>query len=366
MDKYIGLDVSDKQTVACVIAKGRKDVYATVPTELPALRAFLAQQRQAGDRLHATFEVSGQAGWLYDGLRDTVDHLAVSNPSQMTWIYRTTKKTDRVDARKQAVLLQMGELPTVHMPPRAVRQWRGEIQHRRKLIERACQVKNRIRAHLKGAGICRPVTRMGWWTQKCRGWMAEVLPGDLALSDLLEELALLERQIKRATALLDVRLENTAADLLMTIPGVGPRTAEAVLAYTDEVSRFRRGKEFCAYFGLTPKLDESGRVRRVGHISKQGPSVARWLLVECAWRAVAKSPALGQFYERVRHGQPQRKKIAIVAVARKLLSIMRAMLTTGEIFNEALVLRQEVRSSGRAAGRPGRRSGTARRGRRRP
>jgi len=326
---------------------------------------FLARQRGHGDRVHATFEVSGQAGWLYDGLVDVVDRLVISNPSQITWIYRTAKKTDRIDARKQAVLLQIGELPTVHMPGRAVRQWRGQIQHRRKLVERACQLKNRIRAYLKGQGIRRSADAPGWWTQASRRWMEALLPGDVAMEDLLEELSLLEKQIKRVTALLDARLEKTGAWLLMTIPGVGPRTAEAVLAYTDDVSRFRRGKSFCAYFGLTPRLDESGKVRRLGHISKQGPSVGRWLLVESAWRAVNKCEALRTFYERVQHGQTQRKKIAIVAVARKLLSIMRAMLTTGEVFNEALVLRSDDRWGPETSTEGQGRSRTARRRRRR-
>ena len=128
---------------------------------------------------------------------------------------------------------------------------------------------------------------------------------------------------------------------MQTMPGIGPRTAEAVLAYTDEVERFGRGKEYCAYFGMTPKLDESGSTRRLGHISKQGPSVVRWLIVEGAWRAIRKSPSLSAFYERVMHGQNKRKKVAIVATARKMLSIMRAMQMTGEEFNEKLVLEQE-------------------------
>jgi len=134
----------------------------------------------------------------------------------------------------------------------------------------------------------------------------------------------------------------------MSIPGVGPRTAEAVLAYTDDIKRFGRGKQYCAYgfdklttgFGLTPRLDESGLVRRLGHISKQGPSVVRWLVVEAAWRAIKKSPALRQFHERVMSGQKGRKKIATVAVARKLLSIIRSMQMTGELFNEELVCRE--------------------------
>ena len=123
----------------------------------------------------------------------------------------------------------------------------------------------------------------------------------------------------------------------MSIPGVGPRTAEAVLAYTDDVRRFGNYKRYCSYFGLTPKLDESGLCRRLGHISKRGPSVVRWVICESSWIAIRKSKGLKAFYERVMCEQDGRKKIAIVAVARKLLSIMRAMMLTGELFNEQLV-----------------------------
>ena len=123
----------------------------------------------------------------------------------------------------------------------------------------------------------------------------------------------------------------------MSIVGVGPRTAEAVIAYTDDINRFNNYKQYCAYFGITPKLDESGSVRRLGHISKQGPSVVRWTLCETSWMAIRKSPGLRGFYERVMCRQKGRKKIAIVAVARKLLSIMRAMLISGEMYNEKLV-----------------------------
>ena len=154
-------------------------------------------------------------------------------------------------------------------------------------------------------------------------------------------LGLLEGQLKRATKYLDVYLDSQpGGKLLMSIHGVGPRTTEAVLAYTDDVRRFGRGKGYCAYFGLTPKLDESGLSKKLGHISKQGPSVVRWLIVESAWRAIKKSPALLAFHKRVMCGQKGRKKIATVAVARKLLSIMRAMLQTGEMFNEDLVSRE--------------------------
>ena len=347
MDQYIGFDIDDKKTVACVLQDGHKDVYVTLATEVTDLRQWLLERRNYGGKLHLTFEVSGFSGFLYDGLVDVVDSLTVSNPSKMTWIYRTAKKTDRIDARKQAVLLKLGEVPRVHMPKKAVRQWRAQIQHRRQLVQSVTRIKIRIRMMVKNQGYRQPEHSGSWWKVANRAWMRQLSEQtdeiwSWSLTDLLDQLEMLEGQIKKQTARLDARLSRHAGgELLQSMPGVGPRTAEAVLAYTDEVQRFVRGKDYCAYFGMTPKLDESGSTRRLGHISKQGPSVVRWLIVESAWRAIKHSPSLLSFYERVRHGQDQRKKIAIVATARKMLSIMRAMQNTGEVFNEKLVLEQE-------------------------
>lgn len=346
--KYIGFDIDSKKTAACVVQQGQKDRYTTLKTDLQEMQQYLQQQRQDGCTVHLTFEISGEAGYRYDALRPYVDTLTVSNPHKMTWIYRTSKKNDRVDCRKQAVLLSIGEVPPVHMPSRPIRQWRGAIQQRRGIVNRIVSVKNRLRALLKANGLGQAEHQGSWWKAANRQWMrqqaqdgAEVSGEQLwrvHLLHLLDELKLLEGQLLSVTQYLDRYLANhPGGTLLMSIPGVGPRTAEAVLAYTDQVKRFRRSKQYGAYFGLTPKLDESGQTRRLGHISKEGPAVVRWLLVESVWRAVRKSPAVKAFYERIAGGQNQRKKVAVVATARKLLMIMRAMLTTGELFNEQLV-----------------------------
>jgi transposase len=349
MDKYIGFDIDDKKTVACIIENGKKERYQKLDTDIKAMRTYLNQQKTDASKIHLTFEVSGQAGYLYDSLQGYADTITVNNPSQMTWIYRTSKKNDRIDARKQALLLSIGEIPKVHMPSKRIRQWRNSIQHRRRLIGRIVQIKNRIRSLLKSRGYKKPIHSGSWWKPENRCWMQGLSNGRitslqlwrLQLADLLDELALLEQQRQRMTDYLDSFLsKNPAAILLMTIPGVGPRTAEAVLAYTDDIKRFERTKQYCAYFGVTPKLDESGTTKRLGHISKQGPSVVRWLVAESAWQIVRKSPAMKVFYERVMAGQPSRKKIAVVAVMRKLFGIMRAMLMTGELYNEDLVCRE--------------------------
>jgi transposase len=349
MDKYIGFDIDDKKTVTCIVEKGKQDRFQTLSSDIQSMRAYLKQQKTDHARLHLTFEISGQAGYLYDALDGYADTITVSNPSQMTWIYRTSKKNDRIDARKQAVLLSIGEIPKVHMPGKRVREWRESIQHRRRLIGRIVQIKNRIRALLKSQGHKKPIATGSWWKPDNRVWMQDLSNRRVTsmqlwrmqLGDLLDELGLLERQRKKCTDYLDAFLrKKSGAKSLMTIPGVGPRTAEAVLAYTADITRFKRTKQYCAYFGVTPRLDESGSTRRLGHISKQGPSVVRWLVAESAWQVIKKSPSMKRFYERVMANQPSRKKIAVVAVMRKLFGIMRAMLMSGEFYNEDLVCRE--------------------------
>lgn len=348
MDKYIGFDIDCKKTVACVVQNGKKDIYATIGPDVGSMKKFLAKQKHDNSRIHLTFEISGQAGFIYDSLIEHVDTLTVSNPSKMTWIYRTSKKNDRIDARKMAVLLSIGEVPAVYMPSKEVRQWRETILHRKRIVTKIVQVKNRIRATLKSQGHSKPVEKGSWWKKANLLWMKDICQQNIGscdlwhmhISNLLDEFDLLGMQLKRVTLYLDGYLaKNPGGKLLMSIPGVGPRTAEAILAYTDDVNRFGNYKQYCSYFGLTPKLDESGLCRRLGHISKHGPSVVRWVICESSWMAVRKSAGLKAFYERVKCGQDGRKKIAIVAVARKLLSIMRAMLLTGELFNEELVNR---------------------------
>jgi transposase len=343
MTKYIGLDVHVNDTVACVLDKKTNSFsYETVKTTPFSLKRFLKKHSEA----HATMEVSGLTSNLYDDLRPLVKDLVVSNPSQIPWMWKSGKKNDRIDAKKQATLLSMGHLPVVYMPSKAVRKWRALIGHRRSLMDDCKRVKNRVRS-LINAHCLRNKGEGTRWTLKNMRWLwsltdpegAQYLGEDDAerLSELLKTIEFFREMIKRVTERLDrIAEKHVGVQLLMTIPGIGPRTAEAVIAYADDVKRFARSKEFPAYFGIVPTLDESGSVRRMGHISKRGPSAVRWLIVESAWRVVARSKAIREFFLRVTHGQRSRRKIAIVAVARKVLTIMRAMLLTGAVWDERL------------------------------
>jgi transposase len=122
--------------------------------------------------------------------------------------------------------------------------------------------------------------------------------------------------------------------LLRTIPGVGPRTAEVVVAYLDEPRRFKNSRQVSSYAGLVPRRFQSGQMDRQGRIHKRGPRILRGALVEAAWIMLRHNPWARALYERLRAGQKTRSKKAIVAVARKLLVRCWVMLLRKEPWKE--------------------------------
>jgi transposase len=143
----------------------------------------------------------------------------------------------------------------------------------------------------------------------------------------LEQLRELQRQLATVTAQLDkLGAGDARVQLLRTVPGVGPRLAEAIVALLDQPQRFRKASQVSGYIGMVPKALDSGETERRGHITRQGSRLVRSLLVEVAWAGLRHNAWVRQTYQRLSGGQKGRKKIAIVAVGRKLLVKCWAML----------------------------------------
>ena len=106
---------------------------------------------------------------------------------------------------------------------------------------------------------------------------------------------------------------HPGVNLLRTIPGVGPRTAEAVTAYIDDPGRFRRMRAIGSYFGLVPCQDQSAGKNHLGRITKTGPATVRKLLIEASWQSIRRCDEAREFFERVMRSDPDRRKIALVA-----------------------------------------------------
>jgi transposase len=331
---YVGMDVHLKSSSLCVLdANGRRIEQKTIRGPWPKLVEWL---EGLAEPFSACYEASCGYGPLYDAVARIAERVAVAHPGHLRLIFRSKKKNDRVDAEKLAKLLYLDEVPAVHVPAAAVRAWRGTAEHRARLVRGRTRIKNRLRALLRACGIVAP---RKLWTKQGRCWLGNVdLPSalDTMRRDmLLVELNLANEQVRHVQRHLDrVANDHPGVQLLMTIPGVGARTAEAVLAYIDDPRRFKNAKCVGSYFGLVPRQDASGSFNRLGHITKEGPSTVRCLLTEAAWQGTRRSPRIRAYYERILRDDPDRRKIALVATAHYLVRVMQAMLRTGERWRE--------------------------------
>ncbi|MHC4507098.1 MAG: IS110 family RNA-guided transposase [Planctomycetota bacterium] len=332
---YVGIDLHWRQATICVLDENGKRV--KVATIRGAWAGVIAWLRKLGRPFKACFEASTGYGFMFDELSKIAACVKVAHPGHLRMIFRSKRKNDRVDAAKLAKLLYFDEIPEVHVPASDVRAWRQMITFRHRLVARRTAVKNQTRALLRSLGVRAP---RGLWSRRGREWLAalEIEQGFSAVKRdmLLDELASLDGAVKRVTKELDAGARShPGVELLMTIPGVGPRTAEAVVAWVDRRSRFGSSRSVGCYFGLVPSQNQSGPANRLGHITKQGPAVARKLLVEAAWQGIRRSARLRRFFERIADGDAGRRKIAIVATAHYLVRAMAAMMSTGEIWREA-------------------------------
>lgn len=336
-DYFVGLDVHFRTSTLCILGSDGRQVKSL--TLRGGWDRVIGQLRELGGSIAICYEASIGYGALHERLTKVCRRIVVAHPGGLRLIFRSRKKNDRVDAQKLAKLLWLDEVPQVHVPASEVRSWRELIEMRRRTVQKRTRVKNGIKAILRGLGI---VTAPGrsLWSKKGRAWLAALeLPTTAAMLRrelLTDELDHLDGQVRRLTAELDrIAQGQPATKLLMTIPGVGPRTAEAFAAYVDDPRRFGGIRRIGSYFGLVPSQDASAGVNRLGHITKQDPASVRKLLVEASWGAIRCCPSMREYFQRLVGGRRERRKQALVAVAHKLSRIMLTMLKTGEEYRSA-------------------------------
>ena len=336
--KILALDVGKNKSVAYRVDTETGEVgFKTILTQAESLVRLVVRWRP--DRV--VFEVGPLAGWIHDVMIGCgVREVQVANPMGEAWRWRNLKrKTDRDDAVKLAELSAAGQLPTVHLPPPDVRQWRQLIAYRVTLVNRQTAAKNRVRAILAMAGHMLPAGKKGW-TIEARARLASLArplaecgPEDLWRGMLVAELELLQALETQEDEVVAALGRQAAADprvkQLETIPGLGPRTAEMLVALLDDPHRFGSAKGVSAYLGFVPRQFQSGAMDRRGRITKRGSPLARRLLVQAAWSSLRCNAAMRRVFERVSRGHRGRRKVAIVAVARRLAVIAWAMLRDG-------------------------------------
>jgi transposase len=324
---YAGIDIHLKWWAVCVLNEFGKPVLRKQVRNLPDLVRTL---EGLGERLAVCFEASCGYGYYHALFSRIAERVVVAHPGQLRLIFRSKRKRDALDAEKLAKLLFLDEVPAVHVPSADMRAWRELIVFRQRLVHKRTRAKNAARALLRHQGIPVPA-RPGLWTRRGSTWLrglvfaqpVHALQRDLLLDEidtLSQQIARVERQLRACSQ------GHPGVALLRTIPGVGPRTAEAMVAFVDDPRRFRHSKEIGAYFGWVPCQDQSGDRNRLGHITRDGSPVVRHLLTEAVWQGIRRSPSIRAYFERMQRNDPQRKKIALVATAHYLSRVMWSML----------------------------------------
>jgi transposase len=334
---YCGLDVSMKSTHVHVDnEQGRRVKRVVVATTPEGIETAL--RRYLGPQLKVAIEAGGQTAWIHDLLREQRAKVHVVHPLKVKWIAESKKKSDRVDAQLLARLLRIGGLPEpVHMPAVATREVRALLRARRQLVRVRTQLVNVVRGLLRQ----QRVTLKARALQSHRGWaQLRTLPLSAAMRDVVTAYETTMKETTAALKGLERELGQRAArdprvQRLQSIPGVGALTAQTVTAAVDRVERFRHAKQLVSYSGLAPTVRASGEHVQYGPITKQGRSELRAVLVQAAHAALRSKDAaaapLQRWHARVARRRGQ--KTAIVALARKLLTIAFYLLRDGTTYD---------------------------------
>lgn len=338
----IGLDYHVMLSAICILDENGKTIHTQVIRG--PMSILFEELRKIKRPFKICFEASTGYGALYEGLSalPKAKQVIVAHPGKIRLIFNCKRKTDRIDAQKLASLLFLNQLPQVYVPAVDVRSWRTMVNHRERLVVNRTSAKNSIRAFLRHRAI-QPPTSL--WSRPGMQWLKGLdldMPMDIVQRDnLVMGLEMTHQMIRRVSKeLKKIADKHPGVQLLMTIPGVGIRTAEAVMAYIDDPKRFSRTRCIGDYFGMVPKVDASAGTYRYGNITKDGPSVVRKMIIEAAWQGVRRSKELRARFEQYLHKDKQRRRIAIVAVGHFLLRAMITMLKKNEAWNPDLVLSQ--------------------------
>jgi transposase len=271
----------------------------------------------SGQKVRVGMEASGHARWFERLLAELQIELWIGDAAEIRAKRVRKQKTDRQDAQLILRLLLEDRFPQIWVPSWKNRDLRQLLWHRHRMVQARTRIMNQLQAVALNEGL-RCKKRL--WRERGRQQL-ESFPlapwASRRRRDLLELLDRLTPTIAELSQAIEQEVEKCPeAQRLMTHPGVGPLTALTFVLIIGEADRFQCGKQVASYLGLVPLEDSSGNRRRLGHITKQGSSMLRFLLVEAA-QVTARS--LPQWRSKYLHLMMRRgRKTAKVAMARRL------------------------------------------------
>jgi transposase len=335
--EYGAIDLHSKESeIRIVTAEGEVVLHRRIATR----RDLLSGVFGARPRMRILLESGTESEWVAQHVESLGHEVIVADPNYAPMYAHRGRgiKTDRRDVIALTEANRRGIYRAAHRVSAAQRTVRRHLQVRDQLVRMRTQIINVMRGQLRSEGLR---VRSG----RAEGFVARYqsleVPAPLraVLEPLVRGLAALEPLIAAADAWAhETAHGDLVARRLMTAPGVGPITALSFHATIDDVTRFRGPNAVSAYLGVVPSEASSGERQRRGSITKMGPPYIRAVLVQASW-SVWRSPRGSATLHAWAHRLADRrgKRIAIVAVARRLARILFAMWRDGRDFQAARV-----------------------------
>jgi transposase len=337
MKTHVGVDLHQRFCyLTAVDASGKLVRQGQVSNEASALRAWLGSL--PGPR-QVVVEASGFWPAFARAVGPDSERLVMVHPQRVKAIASAKLKNDRVDSETLAHLSRCDLLPEAWMADEGTQQLRLLVRLRITLGRQRARAKNQLQAVLHQEGFKKPVTDV--FGKRGRAWLAglELSPaGRLVVDTWLREVDHLDAELGARTRDLErMAGADARARFLQTVPGIGPYAAMVILAEVGDVERFGDKRALSSYAGLTPVVRESAGKRKRGGITHQGSNTLRWIMLQVAQVASRCSPGARSYYAGLRARKPA--QVAKIALARKLLTVVWALLRHGICYDEQLFTR---------------------------
>jgi transposase len=314
----IGVDYHPSfQTIAFFVEEtGEYDERELNHSEGEAER-FYRDLQQRGIHVRVGMEATGYSRWFERLLAELGFELWIGDPAEIKAKRVKKRKYDREDARLLLRLMREDNFPKIWVPSPENRDLRQLLWHRHRMVQMRTRIMNQLQALAMNEG---QRWKKKLWSSQGRAELEKLALAPWASrrrKELLELLDRLNPSIEELTTTVDQEANKRPEALrLMTHPGVGPITALAYVLIIGTPERFDRGKQIGTYLGMIPTEDSSAGKQRLGHISKQGNSLLRYLLTEAAQAAARCNPHWRRRYMHL--AMRRHKSIAKVAMGRRL------------------------------------------------
>jgi transposase len=334
MKSHIGVDLHQRFCyLTAVDASGQTLKQGQVVNEATALRTWL---RQIPGPRQVVVEASGFWPAFERAVRPEAERIVMVHPLRVKAIASARLKNDRVDSQTLAHLSRADLLPEAWMANEATQQLRLRVRLRIALGRQRATAKNQLQAVLHQEGFLKPVTDV--FGKRGRVWLQGLglsPEARMTVDTWLRMVDHLNEEIAQQTRELERLAEGEArARWLQTVPGIGAYSAMVILAEVGDIERFGSKRALASYAGLTPVVRESAGRRRRGGIGHHGSGTLRWIMLQVAQVAARHSPAARAWIARLKKRKPA--QVAKIALARKLLTAVWALLRQGVCFEESI------------------------------